>query len=249
MSTRATVVLPDDRLGSSFGDHDREGSMGEIVLVHGAWHGPWCWESVAPGLEAKGHVVRTPVLHRGSLQADVAAVQAELDGLGDQVVVCGHSYGGMVISGLRPAGIRTLVYLTAIVAEPGESSMDVSGMGPPPAIRSMMVFSDDGTCTLEGADVAGLFYADCPVDVQQAAISRLQPQFASCLAESNPGAAWHDVPSVYIRCTEDRAMDPDLQLVLGERIGNRQDWPGSHSPFFSQPDRLVDLLSDLGTGL
>jgi pimeloyl-ACP methyl ester carboxylesterase len=219
--------------------------MGKIVLVHGAWHGPWCWEAVVPSLEAKGHVVRAPELHRGSLQADVAAVQVEVDALGDQVVVCGHSYGGMVISGLKPGGIRTLVYLTAIVPEPGQSAMEVSEMGAPPEIRTMMVVNDDGTATLGGADVAGLFYADCPVEVQEAAIARLQPQVAACLAESNPVAAWHDVPALYIRCTEDRALDPELQRLLADRIGNRQDWPSSHSPFLSQPDRLVDLLCDL----
>jgi pimeloyl-ACP methyl ester carboxylesterase len=221
--------------------------MGEIVLVHGAWHGPWCWERVIPDLEAKGHVVRAPELHRGSLKADVAAVQAEIDALGDQVVVCGHSYGGMVISGLRSDGIRTLVYMTAVVPEPGQSAMDVSDMGPAPEIRSMIVFGEDGTCTLQGSDVAALFYADCTVGVQTAAIARLQLQTASCLAESNSVAAWHNVHSVYIRCTEDRALDPELQHVLADRIGNRQDWQGSHSPFFSQPGRVVNLLSRLAT--
>lgn len=109
--------------------------MADFVLVHGAWHGAWCWKKILPGLWAAGHRV-FPVTLTGTGERahqlapgitlrthidDVAAV-VEAEELQDAIVV-GHSYGGMVISGLAdrmPERIARLVYLDAVVPLPGE---------------------------------------------------------------------------------------------------------------------------------
>jgi pimeloyl-ACP methyl ester carboxylesterase len=109
-----------------------------MVLVHGAWYGGWCWERVTPLLESRGHAVLAPTMqgiaHRS---ADAASVTLEsqvaeliemfhvLD-LRD-VVLVGHSYGGMVISLLaerQPARVRQLIYLDAFVPESGKAVVD-----------------------------------------------------------------------------------------------------------------------------
>ncbi|HEV2309230.1 MAG TPA: alpha/beta fold hydrolase, partial [Acidimicrobiia bacterium] len=101
-----------------------------VVLVHGAWHGAWCWDYVVERLRANhvealaidlpGHGTSTEPL--GDLSVDAAALRSVLDDLED-AVVCGHSYGGAVISegaADHPA-VRHLVYLAAIVLDVGES--------------------------------------------------------------------------------------------------------------------------------
>jgi pimeloyl-ACP methyl ester carboxylesterase len=111
--------------------------MATFVLVHGAWHGGWCYGRVAKKLRAAGHEVFTPthtgVGERSHLAAgtevnlslhvkDVCQV-IEYEGLKD-VILCGHSYGGMVITGVAAAlgeRIKSLVYLDAFVPEDGQS--------------------------------------------------------------------------------------------------------------------------------
>ena len=111
------------------------------VLVHGAWHGSWCWKRVRKGLQDTGHQVFTPTLtglgersHLNSASVDLSTHIADVvnllrwEDLSD-VILCGHSYGGSVIRGVAdraPERIRTLVYLDAFVPEDGESLFDLA---------------------------------------------------------------------------------------------------------------------------
>jgi len=110
--------------------------MPNFVLVHGAWHGGWCYRDTANELRVRGHVVVTPTLtgvgERFHASSEAITLETHIrDVVGcieaeelDQVVLCGHSYGGMVITGVadRMAEcIRTLVYLDAFVPEHGDS--------------------------------------------------------------------------------------------------------------------------------
>ena len=113
--------------------------MATFVLVHGAWHGGWCWKRVRPLLAAKGHDVFTPTLtgvgERSHLLSRETRLETHItdilnvirwEELSD-IVLCGHSYGGMVISGVadRVADrIRSLVYLDAFVPVDGQSTLD-----------------------------------------------------------------------------------------------------------------------------
>jgi pimeloyl-ACP methyl ester carboxylesterase len=110
--------------------------MAIFVLVHGAWHGSWCWKRVRKALQQQGHEVFTPTLtgvgERSHLLADSIDLQTHtMDVLNlirweelTDFVLCGHSYGGMVVSGVAdriPQHIRSLVFLDAFVPEDGES--------------------------------------------------------------------------------------------------------------------------------
>src|SRR6476620_11077653 len=113
--------------------------MATFVLVHGAWHGSWCWKRVRKALQARGHDVFTPTLTGVAERSHLISPQVNLDThindvvnlirweeLSD-VVLCGHSYGGCVISGVVdrvPDRIGALVYLDAFVLEDGQSLHD-----------------------------------------------------------------------------------------------------------------------------
>ncbi|MFF0587372.1 alpha/beta fold hydrolase [Streptomyces sp. NPDC003781] len=104
--------------------------MPTFVLVHGSWLGGWAWERVAPGLRASGHTVLCPSLAPAGPGVGLRTHIAEIVGLIDRhgltdVVLVGHSYGGMVITGAgheRPQHVRQLVYLDAFFPSPGESA-------------------------------------------------------------------------------------------------------------------------------
>jgi len=108
--------------------------MATFVLVHGAWHGGWCWKRVAALLRQAGHEVFAPTLtglgERAHLMSNAIDLHTHIrDILGvlqweelADVVLCGHSYGGMVISGVAdrvPEKLRSLVYLDAFVPDNG----------------------------------------------------------------------------------------------------------------------------------
>jgi pimeloyl-ACP methyl ester carboxylesterase len=111
-----------------------------FVLVHGAWHGGWCWRRVAPRLRAAGHEVLTPTLtglgDRAHLLDPMVGLDThiedvvrllDVEGVGD-VVLVGHSYSGLVISGVadrRPARVRLRVYLDAFLPRDGERGIDL----------------------------------------------------------------------------------------------------------------------------
>lgn len=114
--------------------------MAKFVLVHGAWHGSWCWASVRGALLAQGHQVFTPTLtgvgERSHLLSRDIDLQVHIDDVAnlirweelDEVVLCGHSYGGCVISGAAdavPDRIAALVYLDAFLLEEGEGLHDL----------------------------------------------------------------------------------------------------------------------------
>jgi pimeloyl-ACP methyl ester carboxylesterase len=117
-------------------------AIGTYVLVHGAWHGGWCWAKVARLLRDAGHEVHTPTLTGLGDRAHLARPEVDLEThIQDvvamleseelrQVTLVGHSYGGMVISGVaaRTLGrIGQLVYLDAFVPETGKSLLDYVG--------------------------------------------------------------------------------------------------------------------------
>lgn len=124
-----------------------------FVLVHGAWHGGWCWRRVADMLGARGHKVFTPTLTGLGASSHLLSDGIDLDthiadvvnlikweGLAG-VVLCGHSYGGMVISGVversLPA-ISSIVYLDAFVPEDGEAIADLSAPAAREAVMAVL---------------------------------------------------------------------------------------------------------------
>ncbi len=110
--------------------------MSTFVLVHGAWHGSWCWKRVRRELQDLGHDVHTPTLtglgERSHLLTRSVNLSTHIDDVANllrweelsDVILCGHSYAGMVITGVAdrmPDRIRALVYLDAFVPESGEN--------------------------------------------------------------------------------------------------------------------------------
>jgi pimeloyl-ACP methyl ester carboxylesterase len=227
-----------------------------VVLVHGACHGAWCWDKVVAGITAReipsvaidlpGHGESGAAL--GDLPVDAAALRATLDGI-DRSVVCGHSYGGAVITegAAGHPGVQHLVYVTAFALKPGESCMAAATEGSEAdtatKLGEAMLFADDGTVRFQGPAVVDALYHDCsPADIEFA-LARLGPQTISSLGGVATRAAWQDIPSTYAICTEDRAVVPELQRRLAARATETIEWPTSHSPFLSRPELVVDLLA------
>jgi pimeloyl-ACP methyl ester carboxylesterase len=185
------------------------------------------------------------------LHGDAAAVSTVLDGLSD-VLLVGHSYGGAVITeaGVHPA-VRHLVYLAGLALDRGETCQaaavaESSGLSYEgrPDLGACLQVHEDGTSSLLPA-AADCLYQDCTAPDAAWAMARLGPQPMLNLAQEPHAVAWLDTSATYLVCADDRTVHPDLQRILARRCSSSQEWPTGHSPFLSQPARVVDLLLSL----
>jgi pimeloyl-ACP methyl ester carboxylesterase len=222
--------------------------MTSILLVHGAWHGAWCWDRVVERLRADGVEVQAIDLPSDHVDGagftdDVAAVRDALDGMRD-VVLCGHSYGGAVIS---EAGahdnVAHLVYLCAYALDVGETVMANAVDSDPVAAAAVSDLAsairvDGNLVTLDLDQARAAFYADCDVEP----VDRLVPHNLAAFTTATAAAAWKDKPSTYVLCTQDRAIHPDVQRFLAGRCTRTIELDASHSPFLSMPDRVAAIL-------
>lgn len=226
--------------------------MTTVVLVHGAFHDAWCWGPVRTLLDDRGVPNQALDLPFTGLDGDAEAVAELLDAIDGLVVLCGHSYGGMVIS--RAASGRDdvshLVYLCAVqVLDDAELA---ATMRPTLVMEHFLVDEEVGT-TVDPAFAVECFYHDCSPDLAAGAAARLRPMRGGVGPIDSEGAesvvpAWKAIPSTYVVCTDDRTLHPDTQRAMARNATRTVEWDTSHSPMLSQPDLVADLLADLAGG-
>jgi pimeloyl-ACP methyl ester carboxylesterase len=237
-----------------------------VLLVHGAWHGAWCWEPVVDALTERG-IVAVAINLPGhgddggaltDLHGDAERVRRSLDGFDEPVVLVGHSYGGVVVTeaGVHP-GVSDLVYLAAFnldenesalsaaVAESAAAALDHSNR--PDALAHIHVGAD-GTSTIDAEGARVLFYNDCRDEVADWAVDRLGAHPMANLSQTPDAVAWRHRPSTYAVCTLDNIVHPDLERILARRADHIVEWPTGHSPFLSRPDLVADLLAAVAYG-
>jgi pimeloyl-ACP methyl ester carboxylesterase len=213
-----------------------------VVLVHGAFHGPWCWETVRPHIEALGARCVAPELHRGGLEADAAAVQTQVDALhaeGLAVVAVGHSLGCSTVAALDPANVAHVVFLAGPLAAPG---LPEPQSGVAPGFFEAVTFRDDGTMTIDRERAIGLFYADCATDVAREAASRLRPNVVYGPTPTSDPPIWQATASTYLWCDDDATVLADYQHRLAQVCRFSEGFASSHSPMLSQPQRLAEAI-------
>jgi pimeloyl-ACP methyl ester carboxylesterase len=238
--------------------------MANFLLIHGAWHGAWCWHKVIPELEALGHaavaidlpghgVDKTPTAEV-TLAAYAERVGAALGTFAGPVVLVGHSMGGVVITEAAERfaeRVARLVYLTAITLRDGEAMTDNPVKASPREFMAGFVPTPDGSATRFNPDLMReAFYADCSeADIALARLC-LVPQSTAVMRTPIRATAgrWGALPRSYITCSQDRALTLEGQRGMLERVGGFArvvEMQSSHSPFFSQPALLARHLADL----
>lgn len=224
-----------------------------FALIHGGAHGGWCWELVVPELEARGHRAVYPDLPIEDETAGaqewartvIEAIDAVTDPTDDDVVIVGHSLAGMcvpVIASQRP--VRRMVFLAAMVPQPGRVYTDYLVENPDALIFDAGIDGTPGPTGLSWAAVRNGFYHDCPEPLARRAFERLRPNAMTVFTERCPIDQWPDTPSTYILMTNDRAVGQDWsRRVAHERLhADLIEMEGAHSPFYSQPAELTEIL-------
>jgi pimeloyl-ACP methyl ester carboxylesterase len=236
--------------------------MSTFLLIHGAWHGAWCWYKLVPRLEKMGHTVlapdlpslgrdRTPV-KRVSLASWRDFACGIVDNASEPVILVGHSRGGIVISEVaehRPERVRALVYLSAFLLRDGECLFDLAAH-PESLVPANMVMTDDkSSSTIREEALRETFFGECSDEDVALARLCLQPEPTVPLATPVrvTDGKFGRVPRVYVECLRDKAMPISLQRKMHASTPCQQvvSLDTDHSPFFSRADDLAQLLNNI----
>jgi pimeloyl-ACP methyl ester carboxylesterase len=226
-----------------------------FVLVHGAWHGGWCWRRVADRLRREGHAVFTPTLtglgerwHLLQPGIDLATHVGDIVNVMQweqlvDVVLCGHSYGGFVISGVAEViadAIRAIVFLDAFLPENGDTILKLTGPAVQAAIRAALQRGELGVPP-RPAEAFGVNAAD-----RQWVDSLCVPQpvgtFTSPIALS--GARNRIARKTYIRAKayDNPAFDRALSVAQSDPSWRCYEIACGHDVMVDRPDCLSKLL-------
>jgi pimeloyl-ACP methyl ester carboxylesterase len=238
------VIPPGPRTESSHGG----GNIATFILVHGAWHGGWCWQRVRSRLAASGdHCVYTPTLTGLADRSHLLTAEVDLDthitdvmnlirweGLTD-IVLCGHSYGGMVVTAVAdtvPERVRALVYLDAFVPRDGDSAAglaqapDVPGtQTPAPPAAWFGLAGPDGAWADEKLTAHPTAASNQPVRLRNQGI----PAF----------------PTTYVLATGWRSnphFKGNFERARSEPTWTARELDGSHDLMIDRPDAVAAVL-------
>lgn len=237
--------------------------MKTFVLIHGSWHSAWNWHKVLPMLESRGHKAiainlpgmgkdKTPI-EKVKMADTVQQLCKLIDSIEGKVILVGHSKNGIMISQAaeyRPQKIEKLIYLAAYLIPNGKTQREYSVQDTEGWLKPYVdVDAALNASTLRPEIYKEGLYHDCEDAITELAKLLLSHEPVESgttplsLTEENYGS----VPRYYIECTEDRAVTPFIQQKMYSETPCKKVFrmATSHSPFFSQPRELVDILLEI----
>jgi len=220
-----------------------------VIFVHGACvrDADWWWSQMTQPLTKRGiSTVAVPLPscgetgdRLGDLADDVEACRraiAEVDG---PIVLCGHSYGGMIIT---EAGaderVTRLIYVTSVMPDTGQSQAELIGAEPAPWLQP-----GEDTVGVDPEMIREYFLQDCDPATTEAAVARLTRQSLTPFTQAPREIAWHSTPATYIVCTEDLATPPEAQRRRIRKGTRLVEFAAGHHPFLSRPDAFAQTLN------
>ena len=229
-----------------------------FVLIHGAWHGGWCWEGVIKALEKAGHTAEGPTLPGQNPGDDRSQVTfaSYLDKIVETlrrqshpVVLVGHSSAGFLLQSaapLAPEKIERLIFLNAFILPEGKSQFDLV---PPEAAQGMTAAagaSPDHSVPVIEEFVRHMLMAGEPVELQDALLSRLTPQPLVLFTTQVTTAAFDrlSVPRAVVFCKGDASLPPGAFLGMAQGLGKFElvEVEGGHEALFTQPEVVAQGL-------
>jgi pimeloyl-ACP methyl ester carboxylesterase len=251
-------TVPEDRGGHSAASTsltasfavDAQPVMPTLVFVHGACvrDADWWWSRMVQPLARRGIATVAVALPScgetgdalGDLADDVQACREVIRAVDGPVVLCGHSYGGVVITeaGAEERVIQ-LFYVTSLMPDAGQSQAQMIGAEPAPWLQP-----GEDTIGVDPGMVREHFLQDCDEATTEAAVARLTRQSLAPFSQPPREIAWRSTPSSYIVCTQDLATPAKAQRGRIRAGAHRVEFSAGHHPFLSRPDAFAQLLTD-----
>jgi len=176
----------------------------------------------------------------GDLYADVDSCLQAIEAIDGPIVLCGHSYGGMIIT---EAGahdrVKQLLYVTSVMPDSGQSQAELTSADPAPWLQP----SDDGTIGVDPDMIRDLFLQDCDDETVDHALWRLTRQSLAPFTQPPREIAWRQKPATYFVCTEDLATPAAVQRRRAKENTRVVGFDAGHHPFLSRPTAFADSLA------
>lgn len=238
--------------------------MARFLLVHGAWHGAWCWSRLQEWLQRQGHAVETIDLPGVGEAPDALGVvglddcaRAIAAAIGDEPAwLVGHSLGGAAITAaaaMRPEGVKALVYVAASAPLVDESHLQALGLGPAgAAVPRMIVDAERGVAALSRQDRIQAFYTRCPDDLAAWAADRCATwQALGPAVDPIPRDPPTSIARFYVQCAGDETIPLETQAAMCARLtlAGCAVLDTDHSPFLSDPSALAGALAEFARSL
>lgn len=221
-------------------------AMKSIVLVHGGFVDGSGWEGVHKILKRDGYKVSVVQNPTTSLADDVAATRRAIAAADGDVILVGHSYGGVVVTeaGTDPK-VAGLVYITAFAPDRGESVSKLIANPPPGAPVPPILPPQDGFLLLDRTKFAASFAADVKPDLADFMADSQVPWGLDALNGEVTVPAWKSKPSWYLIATDDKMIPVPAQRMMAGRAGARTvDQKGSHAVYVSQPEAVAAIIKE-----
>lgn len=221
-----------------------------IVLVHGGFVDGSGWQGVYDILKRDGYDVTIVQNPTTSLAADVAATKDAIAAAKGDVILVGHSYGGVVISeaGSDPK-VKGLAYIAAFAPDKGESVSSLIANPVPGAPVPPILPPQNGFLFLDKDKFAASFAADVKPELAAFMANSQVPWGVDALAGAVTQPAWRVKPSWYLVASDDRMIPPPAQRAMAERSGAKvSETSGSHAVYVSKPEAVAQIIEAAAHG-
>jgi pimeloyl-ACP methyl ester carboxylesterase len=214
-----------------------------VVLVHGAWADGSSWNKVITGLRANGIASVAAPLPLTTLPDDVAALERTLERVEAPVVLVGHAYAGAVIAETRSEQVRSLVYITALAPDEGETVADVFYRSAPHPQAPTLAPDRHSLIYLPHAAFAAAFAPNATPEEQEQLAAIQRPIALPCISVPVGRPLWRDRPSYFLVAEQDRMIIQETQHFMAERMKAQvRPHPVDHTPSVTAPGVVVDLI-------
>ncbi len=218
-----------------------------ILLVHGAFADGSSWSKVIPILERDGYDVTAVQIPLTALADDIATTKRVIEAQKGPVVVVGHSYGGLVITGAAAgnSNVKSLVYVAAFAPDANETVAAAGAKFAPAPLATALVPDAAGFLYIDRTKFHDVFCKDIPAAEARVMAATQKPVNGGVFGASLPEAAWRTIPSWYIVSSDDRAINPDVERFYAKRAGAKTtEIKASHVPFLSHPKEVAKVIED-----
>jgi pimeloyl-ACP methyl ester carboxylesterase len=221
------------------------GSKGRasVVLVHGAWADGSSWNDIITRLQSKGLNVLAAPIPLTSLSDDVAALDRALERIDGPAVLVAHAYAGAVIAATTSEKVHSLVFITALAPDEGETVAEVFYRDKPHPEAPQLAPDSHGFIWMPREGFGAAFSQHASPERVALFAATQRPIAVACIQEKAPRPAWKAKPSWYLVAEEDRMINPATQLFMAQRMGARI-WSEKvdHMPLVTAPAPVVEMI-------
>jgi pimeloyl-ACP methyl ester carboxylesterase len=216
-----------------------------IVLVHGAFADGSSFQHIIPILARDGYTVVATANPMSSVDADVTTAKRLIDAQKGPVVVVGHSYGGVIITGAAAGNpnVKALVYLAAFAPDSGESIGAVGSKYPATPLSTAVAPDAAGFLYIDRAKFHDVFCPDVPAAEALIMGATQRPLAGVVFGQTQSVAAWRTIPTWFVVAKNDKAINPDQERFYAKRMkAHTTELVSSHVVMISHPTEVAAII-------